>query len=232
MKLILKYSGYIIFLIAFAVVVNKLSTCRDSQTILPIHVSSDSLAIAQALEEAYRDTVRGLLDRIFKLKVRAHPTGSYGYGSEPLPFKTVEIVRYDSVTKRDTLTKFLAATVDVPISVRVTKDEIKIVTRNTYNAAIGQPFAKVYAWPRLRQDFTFVLIETTDYDALNGISMYFQTRAFDWDGFGIGGKLDWPGNPAVFFDVRFVFWETFELSPRLSASLSGGKFSVEGRWRL
>jgi len=189
----------------------------------------DSAGVAQAVERAIElrsDSVAGFWERFWKLKLRPIATGYYAMPSiDPYPPRELRLSSKDS----NIISGVAVPAIDAPISVEADRSDITITTRNEWLRSRGEPFVKVYQYPRLAPDFSFALNETTSPDRLDGINFYFKKRAVEFEGFGL---LAGASYPKIFYggvDARFIFWEKVELTPRL---LSTPELSVEVRWRF
>lgn len=189
----------------------------------------DSLAIAAAVAETKKiadDTVQTLWDKILGLQKRTPPTGYFGTpSSDPFPPTKLEIYSKDS----SVFTVTYEPAFDAPISLVANRNSIVITTRNQYNYQRGDPYIKVYEWPRLARDFSLALLPTIHFDRLDGINLYFDKRAFEFDGFGLIAGAGYPERFYAGVDARFILWEKLELTPRL---LTTPQLIIEARWRF
>ena len=221
LKQILRYS-WIVIGIAIGVAVAHVflpSPVRYVEKILPVRDDKAVESLSARYEKAISDTTASLWEKIVGLKKRITPTGTFGnVRPDPLP---AEKVIHDTVKgKSDTV--WLATRLDIPILFEATSDLFTITTRNPYNLHSNQPYVKTYVFPRVANDFTMSLRETSAYDKLEGINLVQKRRWFEWEGFGLIVGTEYPMTIYMGCDARVRFWEVIELSPRITSKPSLG----------
>ena len=227
---LLKYSGLIIAMAVGIAIARLFWPSQETVEVLKPYPVRDSAAIKRAIANVERireDTVATLWDKIFRLQKRTPATGYYGTpGADPYPPRELRISAKDS----SIIAGVAVPAIDAPISVEADRHTVTVTTRNEWLRARGEDYVKVYQWPRIARDFSFALTETQNSNRLDGINLYFNKRAFEFDGFGIIIGAEYPGLPAYAgVDARFILWEKVELSPRL---LSIPQAGFELRWKF
>ena len=221
LKQILRYS-WIVIGIAIGVALAHVflpSPVKYVDKFLPVRDDKVVNELSTRYEKVIADTTASLWEKIVGLKKRPNPTGTFGTPRpDPLPAEKV-IVR-DTVRKTDTV--WVATRLDIPILFEATQEQYSITTRNPYNLYSNQPYIKTYTFPRVANDFSMALRETSAYDRLDGINLIQRRRWFEWEGFGLIVGTEYPMTMYMGADARVRFWEVIELSPRLTSKPSLG----------